>query len=146
MKKYGITIIGILFLIYGGIRLWVSSVLLLQTFGLINIADLQAALIDIGDFMQSRQDNSVVPFSVVVYLSYLWVMGALLVTGAIGCLKRQSFGHISLSVFLVLYVLLFVNFQTINPKVIHLVVCATLLGLYLWLRKKEFSPDSIKGE
>ena len=117
MKKYGITIIGILFLIYGGIRLWVGSVLLLQTFGLINIADLQAALIDIGDFMQSRQDNSVVPFSVVVYLSYLWVMGALLVSGAIGCLKRQSFGHISLSVFLVLYVLLFVNFQTIRKMV-----------------------------
>ena len=87
--------------------------------------------------MQSKAQSALLPITAVGYLGYLWVMGLLLITGGLGCLKRQTFGPAALSLFLLLYVLLFVNFMTINPKVFHLIACAIGLGLYLWLRKKE---------
>lgn len=136
MKNRLAVVIGLLFLIYGAVRLGVSSLLLLQLNGVLEFAELQAGLDEVRNFMELAQDKALIPATTFGYLSYLWLMGALLVTGAIGCLTRTNIGKINLYAFLSLYVLLFINFQTINPKVIHLVICALLLALYTYCVKK----------
>ncbi|MCL1035883.1 hypothetical protein L2750_01750 [Shewanella submarina] len=137
MKKFGITGIGILFFVYGLFRLGISSLLLLQAFELINYTGLEAALSDVHRFLTAEQDKALFPLTSNQYLFYLWLMGALLITGGIGCLLRKHVGVYSLYTFLGLYVALFVNFQTINPKIMHLIVCALLLAIYHWLRHGE---------
>jgi len=36
-----------------------------------------------------------------------------------------------------MYAALFINFQTINPKIVHLAVAAVLFLLLLWIKKRE---------
>lgn len=141
MRKYGIIIIGIIFLVYGGVRFGVSSALLIQATGLIDVQDFQEPLIEIGAFLQGKNPTSLLAVSTVGYLCYLWLMGAALIVGAIGCLRNKKYGQNSIISFLAMYVLLFVNFQTINPKIIHLIACAFLFALYMWLR----SGEDVKG-
>ena len=131
MSKKIVIGISILFLVYGGVRFGVSSALLMQSFGWVNFPDLQDGINEIGTFLVEKNPSSLFSFSSVGYLSYLWVMGALLIIGAIGFLKNKSFGPQSMSSFLVLYVMLFINFQTINPKIFHLIVCALLFGIVM---------------
>lgn len=131
MSKKIIIGISILFLIYGVVRFGVSSALLMQSFGWVNFPDFQDGINEIGMFLVEKNPSSLFSLSAVGYLSYLWVMGALLIIGAIGFLKNKSFGPVSMSAFLVLYVMLFINFQTVNPKVFHLIVCALLFGVVM---------------
>lgn len=129
-KKYLAITIGLAFLVYGGIRLGVSSLLLLQTLDFLAIPNLQEGVDEVVKFLVKVREQALFPLSALGYIIYLWVMGLFLVIGAIGCLKRKQFAQTSISAFLVLYVALFINFQTINPKVFHLIVCALLLLLY----------------
>lgn len=135
MGKKVIIGISILFLIYGGVRFGVSSALLLQSFGLINFPDFQDGINKIAKFLIEKNPSSLLALSAVGYLSYLWLMGSLLISGAIGFIKNKSFGPQSMAAFLILYVMLFINFQTINPKIIHLIVCAVLFGIVMKAKK-----------
>lgn len=67
-------------------------------------------------------------------------MGAVLAAGAWGSLRDKSYGLPLIGAFLCLYALLFIDFQTINPKIIHLTVCALLFGVLLLVRK---SPSEL---
>lgn len=145
MTKYGMNIISVIFLIYGTVRLGVSSLLLLQLSEFLQIAALQEALNEVSTFLTTKQTSALIAVNVLGYLSYLWIMGALLVAGAIGLFQRKLIGQHTITIFLVLYVLLFVNFQTINPKVMHLIVCAILLGVYMQLRNKDATKNNIEG-
>jgi len=129
-KKYLAITIGLAFLVYGGIRLGVSSLLLLQTLDFLAIPNLQEGVDEVVKFMAKIREQALLPLSALGYIIYLWLMGLLLVIGAIGCLMRKQFAQTSIATFLVLYVALFINFQTINPKIFHLIVCALLLLLY----------------
>jgi hypothetical protein len=60
-------------------------------------------------------------------------MGFVLSAGALAILKNKSFGFAFIAAFLLLYTLLFVNFQTINPKAIHLAVCALFFVVLFFL-------------
>lgn len=131
MRKYSALVIGILFLIYGGIRLGVSSILLFQVFGFIELEALKEPLTEIAQFMKDKASGSIIPFSATGYLVYLWIMGVALTAGAVGCIREQSHGLRFIGAFLILYVLLFANFQIVNAKIIHLVVCV-ILFLILW--------------
>ena len=136
MLKYGTTIIGLVFLVFGIIRLGVSTLLLLHLYDMVEFSELREAIVEVSNFLSDNNKISIISFSPLGYLSYLWLMGALLIIGAIGCLKRNRLATLAISLFLLLYVLLFVNFQTINPKIIHLFVCAALFSVYIWLNKR----------
>lgn len=64
-------------------------------------------------------------------------MELVLSIGAFGSLRDKSFGLPFIGAFLAMYALLFVNFQTINQKVVHLAVCAILFGVLLWLKRAQ---------
>lgn len=125
--------IGLVFLAGGGIRLGVSTLLIMQSQGVLSFADLQAGLNEVSQFMAKTGPQALVPFTDFHYLVYLWLMGATLFVGAIGCLIRKPFGLPCLYAFLTLWVMLFVNFQTINPKILHLMFFGLLTLVFRWL-------------
>ncbi|GHF11144.1 hypothetical protein GCM10017044_01060 [Kordiimonas sediminis] len=137
MTKKGVLIIGVLFLLYGGMRLIVGSLLLGQEIGLYTFDIFAGPLDEVAQFMSDKSDSSIVAFSSTGYLFYLWIMGAALVFGAVAILRDKDIGEKAVGVFLVLWFLLFANFQTINPKILHLAVCAVLLALVMWLRRRQ---------
>lgn len=139
MKKYGIATISSLFFVYGGFRLVVASLLLLHFAGVYSNAELQEGVEFINSAFEDKFQAVIITFSAEGYVSYLWVMAALLVVGAIGCFKRNRIGEVCISLFLILYVFLFVNFLTINPKVLHLLAVALLFGVYFLLKRNEQS-------
>lgn len=136
-RKFFIYFIGFAFLAYGAVRLGVGSLLLLQAHGTLSIPDLQEGVQEVSNFLAMLSEQTIIPFTPIVYLIYMWVMGALLIVGAIGIFTHKTYGLKALYIFLALYVVLFINFQTINPKVIYLIVCALLVLLYKRLKKCE---------
>ena len=136
MRKYIEIFIAIVFLGYGLIRLGVGSVLLGQEIGLIDFEVFHAAVGDIGKFIAKSNESQIIPVSIAGYVGYIALMGLVLSTGAFRVLRNLSFGLALIGAFLVMYALLFVNFQTINPKAIHLAVCVVLFGLLLWVKAK----------
>lgn len=131
-KQYLLYTIGLVLFFYGCIRLGVSSLLMLQLHGVLQISALQEGLGEVANFMSAAEGKALMPISTFGYLSYLWVMAVLLVSGALATLTRKRVSRYLIGAFLLLYIVLFINFQTINPKVIHLLVCALLFGLSQW--------------
>ena len=135
MRKYIVIVIGILFLVYGGLRIGVSSLMIAQVQGYVSFEGMQSAIDDVHKFVDEKQGQALMPFSAVGYLGYIGLMGSMLVIGAIGIFRKRPFGKQFIGGFLALYALLFINFQVINPKIFHMLVCALLLGLVFWLEK-----------
>ncbi len=134
MRKYIEIFVAIVFLGYGLIRLGVGSVLLGQSIGLIDFQVFHAPLDEIGIFIAKASAKQIIPLSVSGYVGYIALMGLVLSIGALRSLKNLHHGLSLIGTFLVMYALLFVNFQTINPKAIHLGVCVILFGVLLWLK------------
>lgn len=137
MRRYVRIFVSLALLLYGLIRIGVGSLLFGQEVGWLDLAAFQGPVADIGGFLDRSADKQIVPVSVAGYLGYIALMGLVLTVGAVGSLRNRSFGLILIALFLVLYAALFVNFQTINPKILHLAVCAILFGLLLWLSRTQ---------
>jgi hypothetical protein len=135
MRKYIRILISLALLGYGLIRVGVGSLLLGQEIGLLDFQAFHDPIKDIGNFLTKSTDKQIIPVSVAGYVSYIALMGVVLSIGGIRSLREQSLGLSFIGAFLVMYAMLFVNFQTINPKAIHLAVCTVLFGVLLWLRR-----------
>ncbi len=109
--------------------------------GLFEIDALQEPIEEVGNFLDEKADNDkqLIPVTVIEYVSYIALMGLVLSTGAIGSLFNKPFGLPLIATFLLMYAALFVNFQTINPKVFHLAVATVLFFLLFWIKKREQS-------
>ncbi len=128
-------LISLAFLGYSLIRIGVGSALLGQEIGLLDLQPLREPVDDIAGFLARSSDKQIIPISVAGYVGYIALMGLVLLIGSIGSLKDQKYGLVFIASFIAMYALLFVNFQTINPKAIHLAVCAALFGTLLWMRR-----------
>ncbi len=131
-RKHIKIFVALAFLGYGLIRLGVGSVLLGQEMGIFSFQPLHEALTDIGNFIEKASDRQIFPVSVRGYVGYIALMGLVLSAGALGTLKDRTIGPLLIAAFIAMYTLLFVNFQTVNPKVVHLAVCVLLFGVLLW--------------
>ena len=134
MRKYIGNLISLALLGYGLIRIGVGSLLLGQEIGLLDFQAFHEPIRDIAGFLARSTDKQLIPVSVAGYVSYIALMGVVLSIGAIRSFKKRRFGLSFIGAFLTMYALLFVNFQTINPKAIHLAVCSILFGVLLWLK------------
>ncbi len=133
-KKIGI-VIGVTLLLYGLLRIGVGSLLLSQHLGWLDVQALQDANSDVGTFLAKSADQQFIAVSVPAYLGYIAMMGLVLSAGAVRTLRDKSFGLRLMALFLLMYTVLFVNFQTVNPKVIHLAVCAMLFAVLCWFKR-----------
>jgi hypothetical protein len=134
MRRYIEIFITVAFLGYGLIRLGVGSFLLAQVSGLIDFQAFHGPIVDIGNFLSKSEQKQIIPVSIAGYVSYIALMGVILSTGALRALKNKTFGLSFIAVFIIMYILLFVNFQTINPKAIHLGICIVLFGVLIWFK------------
>lgn len=145
MRKYIEIFLALAFLAYGLIRVFAGTALLGQEIGLIDFPAFQGPVVDINNFLGKANEKQLIPVSVAGYVSYIALMGLVLCTGAIRSLKNLPFGLSCIGAFIVMYVLLFVNFQTINPKVIHLAICFIMFIALLWLKgsyRNVFKPGN----
>ena len=136
MKRYIRILISLSFLGYGLIRIGVGGALLGQETGLLDFQAFREPIEDISGFLAKSSEKQIVPVSVAGYVGYIAIMGLVLSTGAIGSLSDKKYGLNFIGAFIVMYALLFVNFQTINPKALHLAVCVVLFSVLLWIKHK----------
>jgi hypothetical protein len=130
-------VIGIAFLAYGLLRIGVGSAMLGHELGIFDIDALQEPIEEVGEFLEEKADKQLIPVTVGGYVGYIAFMGLTLSIGAIGSLTNKRFGLPFIATFLLMYAALFINFQTINPKIFHLAVAAVLFLLLLWIKKRE---------
>jgi len=133
-KNIGI-VIGVTLLLYGLLRIGVGSLLLSQYLGWLDVPALQDATQDVGTFLAKSVDQQFIAVSVPAYLGYVAMMGLVLAAGAIRTLQDQSFGLRLIAIYLLMYAMLFINFQTVNPKVIHLALCTVLFAVLCWFKQ-----------
>lgn len=133
-KNIGI-VIGVTLLLYGLLRIGVGSLLLSQYLGWLDVPALQNATQDVGIFLVKSADQQFIAVSVPAYLGYIAVMGLVLAAGAVRTLRDKSLGLRLMAIFLLMYAMLFINFQTVNPKLMHLAVCTVLYVVLCCLNK-----------
>jgi hypothetical protein len=143
MRKFSIIFISLLFFLYGLIRVGVGLSLLGQELGVIDFEAFQDPVKEVAEFLNKDAHTPLIHVSPAGYLSFILLMGISLVIGAIGSLRNKMYGTKSLAGFLVLYGSLFINFQTINPKIIHLIVSFLLFLALLWLKKGQIKKKGL---
>ena len=139
MSRIIAIVIGVVFLIYGLLRIGVGSAMLGHELGMFEIDALQEPIEDVGEFLEEKadKDKQLIPMSVSGYVAYIALMGLTLSIGATGSLANKQFGLPLIATYLLLYAGLFVNFQTINPKIFHLAAAAVLFLVLLWMKKRD---------
>lgn len=108
-----------------------------QEVGLLDVQAFHEPAADIERFLDKSADRQMTPVSAAGYMGYIAPMGLVMAIGAVRPLRNQSLGLPLIGAFIAMYALLFANFQTINPKAIHLAVCLVLFGVLLWLKRAQ---------
>lgn len=112
-----VTSICAIALVFGLIRIGVSLVLTLQAVGAFDLAAFREPVTEVQEFLSIQNDQALIPLSPVSYFAVIALMGLCLVLGAILSWLRMPWGYRLLVVYLSAHAGLFVNFQTINPKI-----------------------------
>ena len=87
---------------------------------------------EVATFLGEKSERALLSFSPLGYVLYIAGMGLVLTLGALRSLLNRRYGLPLIGLFIALWAGLFVNFLTINPKVVHL---AVFVGLFLLLVK-----------
>ncbi|MBT8473531.1 MAG: hypothetical protein HKN14_06110 [Marinicaulis sp.] len=117
MARIVVAFICLIALGFGLIRVGAGTVLMAQAAGIIDVVAFNEPITDINRFMGEKNDQAIVPLNAVSYLGVIAFMGVSLVLGAVGSWRRKIWGYGVLALYLATHAALFVNFQTINPKI-----------------------------
>ena len=136
MRRTTAIIICIIFLAFGLIRIGVGSALIGQEIGVLNIEDLSAPVEEVKDFLEKRQDQQIIKLSALSYLGVIIFMGVSLALGAVGAIRHKGWGLALIGVYLLTHAGLFVNFQTINPKIAYLGIGVLLYAVLILVNRR----------
>lgn len=89
----------------------------------------------------AQADANLVGFTPMTYFGFIVFMGVAIGLGAIGQYWRKPWGLALIGVYLLSHGFLFLNFMTVNPKILLLVLAAALTGVLWWAN----STDQSKG-
>ena len=142
MKRAIAIVICTVFLVSGLIRIGVGGLMMGQTTGWWTL-DGEAAetLVETQQFIAAH-DANLVGFTPFAYFGFILFMGLTISLGAIGQFWRRSWGLALIGVYLLSHAFLFVNFLTINPKVVLLIAATVLAGVLRWANQ----PDEATGD
>lgn len=132
MKRVAAILLAIGFLLYALMRLSGIGLLIATVMGGIDSASAKDALDLMQDKLPGMNESAVVPLPMPAYLTYSFVMGVVLLVGAIGALMNKVWGVIGIFGYYVLFALMFLNYGTANAKLLHLgigIVLAAILAL-----------------
>ncbi len=123
-------------LIFGVIRIGVGLALITQATGGIDVAAFSEPIEEIRQFLHEINDRALVPLTAVSYLAIIAFMGLCLVFGAVGAWYRKNWGYGLLAIYLFTHAGLFVNFQTINPKINILIAGIVMLVILVFANQR----------
>ena len=126
-------------LAFGLIRMGVSLLLTLQAAGAFDISAFREPVMEVQQFLNDQNDRALIPLSALSYLAMIALMGFCLVIGAILSWRRKPWGYGILSAYLIGHASLFVNFQTINPK-INILIGGIILLVILIISNQHRRP------
>lgn len=138
-----VTLICVIALAFGLIRIGVSLLLALQVLGVIDVETFREPVMEIQQFLNVQNGGAIISLSTFSYLVVISLMGLCLVLGSILSWLRKPWGYSILSLYLSMHAGLFVNFQTINPKIFILIGGVTLFVILILLNQRrplEVSP------
>ena len=104
-------------LVFGLIRIGVSLVLTLQAIGAFDLDAFREPVMEVQEFLSVQNGHAFIPLSPLSYFAVIAFMGGCLVFGAIFSWLRKPWGYRLLVIYLSAHAGLFMNFQTINPKI-----------------------------
>ena len=119
-------------LVFGLIRIGVSLVLTLQAIGAFDLETFREPVMEVQEFLSVQNGHALIPLSPLSYFAVIAFMGGCLVFGAIFSWLRKPWGYRLLVIYLSAHAGLFVNFQTINPK-INILIGGIILSIILVL-------------
>lgn len=128
--------ICVIAMIFGLIRMGVSLLLTLQVVGAFDIAAFREPVMEIQQFLNVQNDRALIPLNPLSYLAIIAMMGLCLILGAILSWRRNLWGYGALAVYLFAHAGLFVNFQTINPKINILIGGVVLLCILVFANQR----------
>jgi hypothetical protein len=136
MRRATAIIICIVFLAFGLIRIGVGSALIGQNLGILNIDALSAPVEEVAEFIEKRQDQQIIKLNTLSYLCIIVFMGVSLALGAAGAFFRKRWGSVLIGVYLLTHAGLFVNFQTVNPKIAYFGIGVLLFAVLILVNRR----------
>lgn len=144
MKRVIVVAICIVFFISGLIRIGVGGLMIGQTAGYWDLeGEASVAVVEVEQFIAER-DTNLAGFNTMSYFGFILFMGITIALGAIGQLWRKTWGLSLICLYLLSHAFLFVNFMTINPKLVLLVLASVLTGVLWWANAGE-RPNALEG-
>ena len=131
-----VTIVCAIAFVFGLIRIGVSLVLTLQSVGAFDLAAFREPVMEVQEFLSIQNNHALIPFTPLSYFAVIAFMGLCLVFGAILSWLRKPWGYRLLVVYLSAHAGLFVNFQTINPKISILIGGIILLLILMFSNQR----------
>jgi len=135
LRKIIFWIIGIFFLLYGLVRV-LGGVMVISALLSVEDEGTNVAAQKVRSFMDNPDTFAIIPLNPIGYMTYILLMGLVLIGGTSGVLLYRRWGVWVMSSYFVLYLLLFLNFWVFNIKVAHLTGGFFLFLFFLWLRPK----------
>jgi hypothetical protein len=96
------------------------------------------ALVEVERFIAERNVN-LVGFTPETYFGFILFMGVVIGLGAVGQLWRKSWGLSLICLYLSCHTFLFINFMTVNPKLLWLILASALTGVLWWANQRDQS-------
>ena len=143
IRKISIWTLGAFFLLYGLVRVFGGIMVLNALVSSVEHNGMQEGADKVRALMNDPTQTAIVSFSPVGYISYIIMMGMVLIVGTIGVLLNRRWGVGVMSSYFGLYVLLFLNFQIFNIKIAHLIGSFILFLVLLWLKKLSKNSDTL---
>lgn len=117
-------------LAFGLIRIGVSLLLTLQLLGVFDIEAIREPVMEVQQFLNVHNDHALISLTPLTYFAIIALMGVCLVVGTFLSWRHKLWGYGVLSLYLLMHAGLFVNFQTVNPK-INILIAGIVLFIIL---------------
>lgn len=139
MKRVVAVTICTVFLVSGLIRIGVGGLMMGQTAGFWSIGgEASQALVEVEAFIAER-DVNLVGFTSMAYFGFILLMGVLIALGSFAQFWRKTWGFSLICLYLACHAFLFLNFMTINPKLLLLALASILTWVLWWANYSDVS-------
>jgi hypothetical protein len=146
MKRKLAIAICLVLLASGLVRIGVGGLMIGQAAGWWALeGEAAGSLADTIRFIREQKSN-LVGFTPMSYFAFILFMGLTISLGAIGQMWRKQWGLVLIGIYLLSHGALFVNFMTVNPKIVLLVLATALTVILAWAnRLPDPGGQSIQG-
>ncbi|MBI1212124.1 MAG: hypothetical protein GC190_11720 [Alphaproteobacteria bacterium] len=132
MKRVIAAGICFVFFAFGLIRIGVASALSAQLLGYFSVGAFEEPIRDTSRFLNEHNTDAFIQLTPLPYFGIIFAMGVCLALGAVGAFRKKAWGYALIVAYLSMHAGLFLNFQTINPKINILIGAIVLLLALVW--------------